>query len=131
MGELAVRHEAASAGVVRSAIAADLTRRSIAPDTVDDVLLVASELVGNAVVHTGPTWDGDVASELDVFWDVTSDAVVVQVLDSSADAPRPRVASNTSTSGRGLAIVAALADAWGVEPAGEGKQVWARVPLAC
>src|SRR3954447_14868248 len=35
-----------------------------------------------------------------------------------------------SESGRGLMIVEALSEAWGVTPAGRGKQVWFRRPIA-
>lgn len=125
VGALAVRHEAASAALVRSAIAADLHEHCIAPRTVDDVVLVASELVGNAVVHTDARFDAD----LDVSWDVLEDAVVVQVRDGSAEVPRRRTTSESETGGRGLAIVAALAADWGVRHTPEGKQVWARVPV--
>lgn len=126
MGALAVRHDPASAAVVRSAIAADLENRAIARAAVDDVILVASELVTNALVHAAVSFDDD----LDVAWEVRPDAVTVEVHDGSPELPCPRTTTQTETSGRGLAIVAALADSWGVRSTDHGKQVWARVPVS-
>ncbi|MBE7187332.1 ATP-binding protein [Jatrophihabitans endophyticus] len=123
VGMLCVRHDASSAAVVRREIAADLSARSVTADSVDDVVLVVSELVGNAVVHSAP------ASDLDVAWDVEDHLVIVRVKDHSERAPHPRDASDDATSGRGLAIVAALSAEWGVQRATRGKQVWAKVPV--
>lgn len=125
LGTLAVRHDPASAAIVRRSIADDLAAHAVDPSSIDDVTLVASELVGNAVVHA----EANVDRELDVTWDVESDAVVVQVLDGSSVLPRPRTSTGTETGGRGLAIVAALALDWGVRRNRHGKQVWARIPV--
>ena len=122
---MAVRHDASSAALVRRAIAADLAERDIPVDAADDVVLVASELVGNAVVHAGPALDGDLA----VTWEVAPDGVMVEVDDASADLPQLRAASDTESGGRGLRIVASLADDWGVRRTARGKKVWARVPV--
>jgi anti-sigma regulatory factor (Ser/Thr protein kinase) len=134
VGALAVRHEVASAAMVRHSIADDLAGRAVCRESIDDVVLVASELVGNAVVHTL----ADPTSGLDITWDVESDdpgagaeltAVVVRVADQSIAAPRPRTTDERDTGGRGLAIVAAIASDWGVRCSAMGKQVWARVPI--
>lgn len=120
---LCVRHDASSAAVVRNEIAADLTARRVTADSVGDVVLVISELVGNAVVHSG------VKTDLDVAWDVEGDTVIVRVKDDSDVCPTPRDAAADATSGRGLAIVAALSAEWGVQRASRGKLVWAKVPV--
>lgn len=49
------------------------------------------------------------------------------VADASAALPRPRTTGPATESGRGLAIVAALSDDWGIAPADPGttgKKVW-------
>jgi anti-sigma regulatory factor (Ser/Thr protein kinase) len=125
VGVLAVNHEPASAATVRHSIADDLASRDIDPQCVDDVVLVAGELVGNAVVHA----DSRRGHDLDVSWDIQADAVVVRVLDDSPDLPRRRASTERVGGGGGLAIVAAIALDWGVRRTDKGKLVWARVPI--
>lgn len=125
MGGMELQHDPASAGVVRRAIAADLREASITGETAQDVILVASELVGNAVVHTTVEEDG-----LAVTWDVGPDTVFLEVHDGSTTMPRRRSADGRDPSGRGLAIVDSLSADWGVRRTALGKQVWARVPVS-
>jgi anti-sigma regulatory factor (Ser/Thr protein kinase) len=127
VGLLAVNHDPSNAAVVRHSIAADLTSRAVAPDRIHDVVLVASELLNNAVMHTASNLMDE---ELDVAWDVQPDCVLVRVVDASPDLPRPRPTNPQDIRGRGLSIVAALALDWGVRRTAGGKQVWARVPIA-
>jgi serine/threonine-protein kinase RsbW len=124
VGALLVRHEPASAAFVRRQLACDLAAYDLAPDAVDDAVLVASELVGNAVRHTTASAVGT----LNVTWDVDATGVWVCVGDSSAAPPRARIANAEDTTGRGLTIVDAVSDGWGVTQQAQGKQVWAHVP---
>lgn len=124
VGALLVRHDPASAAFVRRQLAFDLGSYDLPDDAIDDVLLVASELVGNAVRHTGASHHGT----LDVSWDVDSSGVRVCVGDPSAEPPVVRTVGLDEPSGRGLQIVEAVADGWGVEHAERGKRVWAHVP---
>jgi anti-sigma regulatory factor (Ser/Thr protein kinase) len=124
VGTLAVRHHATSAAVVRHSIADDLAGNAVARDSIADVVLVASELVGNAVLHTGSETD-----DVDVSWELEPSSVVVRVSDSSTEEPHRRQPSESGEGGRGLAIVAALSSDWGVQRRDFGKQVWARVPV--
>jgi len=82
----------------------------------DEVELLVSELVTNAVLHVGGT----------VAVTVTAEAgqLTVSVSDTSVHTPAPRTEDVWRTSGRGLAIVSAVADEWGVDPSGPGKSVW-------
>ena len=57
MGALQVRHEPASAALVRRHIRTDLEAHGLSSHSTDMVLLVATELVGNAVRHTEPARD--------------------------------------------------------------------------
>ena len=88
-GALMVRHEAASAAIVRRQLARDLASYDLPSEAIDDAVLVASELVGNAVRHTNPTESGT----LDVSWDVGPSGVRVCVRDPSDDPPRVRSAA--------------------------------------
>ena len=84
---------------------------------VDDVLLVASELVTNVVRHT------DNGGELKA-WMKPGAPLRVEVCDP--DPVLPAVVEPTTNGGRGLRIVAALADDWGAAPTPDGKLVWAQ-----
>ena len=92
-------------------------------DVSDAVLLVASELVTNAVRHG----NGDVELRIDV----EDDKVRLEVLDEGhvkVVAPR-RAPSPTAIGGRGLHLVREVSHKWGsgFDPAGR-TMVWAEVP---
>ena len=125
MGVLVVNHDPASAARVRHLLAQELAGHDVVADRIDDAVLVANELVTNAVLHTA----ADIEDALDVVWTVTPDHILVQVEDASPDLPRHRSTRDTAGGGRGLSIIAALALDWGVRRTNAGKQVWARVPL--
>ena len=125
MGAVLVRHEPTSAALVRRRLAAVLADFDVAPDTVDDVLLVASELVGNAVRHARAV----PPDALHVSWSIDGPSLTVSVTDGSAELPRLQRPEPSAPAGRGLAIVEALSDAWGVERSPGGKRVWARIAL--
>jgi hypothetical protein len=88
----------------------------------DVVLLVVSELVTNAVVHT----QGDVHLDLTL----AGDRLRIAVTDSLPRAPvKPRIVDWESTGGRGIMLVEAMSTAWGSVPVGGGKQVWSEIAL--
>jgi anti-sigma regulatory factor (Ser/Thr protein kinase) len=70
-----VRHEPASASAVRRELALDLDLHGVAPGAVEDVTLVVSELLGNAVRHAGVAG----SDKLGVRWTVEPDTVLVSV----------------------------------------------------
>ncbi|MET8687404.1 ATP-binding protein [Streptomyces sp. NPDC004732] len=86
----------------------------------DDIRLCLSELATNSVVHgTGP------GHSFLVRLDAGDDVVRLEVHDSHRRRPAVREPAATETSGRGLRLVAALSDEWGVEEhAPDGKIVW-------
>lgn len=114
----------ASVGYVRAVLRDDL---AVLPEPVrEEVALVASELLGNAVLHARALDDG----QLSIAWGVGEYGVEVAVTDGGA--PTHPVAAEpgaTDTSGRGLSIVATLAARWGVEQHASSTTVWAVVPL--
>ncbi len=83
----------------------------------DTALLVVSELVTNALVHT----QGPVRLDLTL----AGDRLRIAVSDVSPRAPaKPVMADWESTGGRGLFLVEALSTSWGSVPVSGGKQVW-------
>jgi anti-sigma regulatory factor (Ser/Thr protein kinase) len=128
MGAMLVRHEPASAAVVRREIALDLDLHGVGEDAVHDVALVATELVGNAVRHGASATDPD--ASWTVAWSIGPDEILISVEDPNDELPVVRHAAPDAPSGRGLAIVSALSSEWGVEPTDRGKRVWAKVRVA-
>ncbi|MFG3486523.1 ATP-binding protein [Streptomyces sp. NPDC047972] len=95
-----------------------------ADDTLAETLvLLISELVTNAVVHTG------CPAVLRMLF-AAEGGVRVEVADTSDRPPRPRHAEGDDTNGRGLELVDGLADRWGWQPEGVGKSIWCEVDPA-
>ncbi|MEW1956907.1 ATP-binding SpoIIE family protein phosphatase [Kineococcus sp. NPDC059986] len=88
-------------------------------ELLDEAELVLSELVTNALVHTGG------GAGVALRFDGADRRLRIAVQDSSTRSPHGRDAPPDALGGRGLAIVDAVADAWGVEVAEHGKTVWA------
>lgn len=92
-------------------------------DFADDVVLLASELCENAVLHAGTTFDLAVVAD--------DDEVTVAVTDRGPGAlelhlaePRPRY-GRAATHGRGLTLIAKLATTWGTRHDVNGQHtVW-------
>ncbi|MFE9133649.1 ATP-binding protein [Streptomyces sp. NPDC007355] len=89
----------------------------------ETLVLLISELVTNAVVHTG------CPAVLRMLF-AAEGGVRVEVADTSERPPRPRHAEGEDTNGRGLELVDGLADRWGWEPEGVGKSIWCEVDRA-
>jgi two-component sensor histidine kinase len=86
----------------------------------DPVLLVVSELVGNAVRHGRPP--------VGLRLRRSGDGVRVDVHDEESVSPRRGQAGPGAESGRGMVLVDAVSAESGVEQIdGDGKVVWARV----
>ncbi|MET3961795.1 serine/threonine-protein kinase RsbW [Marmoricola sp. OAE513] len=101
-----------SAGEVRRALVSWLRHHGSPESVIDDARLVATELVANAIRHADPLRN----ATLLVRWRQEGGDLVLTVADGGgATAPTLRVVTNESESGRGLAIVEALAVRWHVE----------------
>lgn len=94
---------------------------------VEDVDLVVSELVTNALLHTDAGEDG--ANKIRLELDLNGRRLTLRVVDSSPLPPRPEEAADTAESGRGLLLVDALAAEWDWEDLPDGKAVWAAFDL--
>ncbi|WP_354641920.1 ATP-binding protein [Kitasatospora camelliae] len=130
--QLAIQADPSEVGRARRWVRARLQGNGLDPDApvAETLVLVVSELVTNAVVHTGcpavlrlcmPLADGGEPAK-----------VRVEVADSSVVAPAPRRAGYDAdaTSGRGLELVELLCARWGWYPDGSGKRVWCEIDPA-
>lgn len=125
---IVVPHQARGARVARHRLAGEL-RETVSSELLADAVAIVAELVGNAIRHARPL-PGDV---IRVAWRLSAghrgEYLHVRVTDGGGDPqhPRQRVAGLDAVDGRGLAIVAALAQSWGVERDGLGQSVWAEL----
>lgn len=85
-------------------------------DLADDAALVISELVTNAFLH-GRGCRGVDVSEIE-------DGLRVEVRDRSRIPPVVALSSDEALTGRGLRLIAGVADQWGADLEAEGKVVW-------
>ncbi len=113
--------ERKSVSSVRSYVADTLAAWGY-PDRLDDLRLCVSELATNALLH------GVSSGRMFEVWVAADDTMVrVEIRDSGDGVPAPRVADVSEECGRGLVLVAALADDWGVISHAVGKTVWIAV----
>jgi len=88
----------------------------LSDQTLENVELLASEVIANAVLHSGAPCDVAVTR--------TDERLRVEVTDADACLPGVVEAGPDDESGRGLLLVNALADAWGTRPEATGKTTW-------
>ncbi|MBT2456634.1 ATP-binding protein [Streptomyces sp. ISL-86] len=91
----------------------------------DEMLLCVSELATNALLHGVPPGR---CYHLRLFR--FEGTVRVEVHDSGGGRPRVADRDETGERGRGLLLVAAVADRWGVGPRSPGKIVWCEFACA-
>jgi anti-sigma regulatory factor (Ser/Thr protein kinase) len=109
--------------VVRKAI----TQTDGLEAVVEDATLIASELVTNAVIHSGCA-SGDA---IEVRVSRNSRRLVISVRDPGISGGRAEMVEGDRAGygGYGLRVVDAVALRWG-EERGKGYRVWAELPLA-
>ena len=125
--ELAVPPRASAVGAARRAVVDHLVAHGVASTVVDDLELVTSELVTNAIVHPRPA---DHDADVDIHVDV-SDEICLPVANVGSAASIPPIeawlpAAPGDMSGRGLGIVRRLCDAVVVEQRGDRAVVVCR-----
>jgi len=98
-------------------------------ELVDEGVMIASELVTNAVRH-GACLGGPGSGKVGLMWQHHASLIVCVVTDGSGLPPMLGPADMGAESGRGLHVVHALAVGWGWTMLGAGeKAVWAALPL--
>ena len=119
---LPLGNEPSAPSTARTFVRSVLEAAGAGDDVVDTAVLVVSELVTNAVLHT----DGPVAVEVRT----EPGPVRIAVLDAAPTAPSVRHYSDGAMTGRGLDLVDAVCTRWGVDHQTRGKTVWAEVDEA-
>jgi anti-sigma regulatory factor (Ser/Thr protein kinase) len=104
-----------SVRAARAYTVAALRRETDDPALISDIELIVSELATNAVKHAGTIFE--VAVHIDGL-------IRIDVSDQSPLLPELRPASPTAHSGRGLHLVDAMCDRWGVKVHDDYKCVW-------
>jgi anti-sigma regulatory factor (Ser/Thr protein kinase) len=125
------RHDVSRSLIARPEAAAEV-RRALLPlalpeVTREDLALIATELVTNSVLHAGLSTDDHV----DVSLTNGTGTVRLAVHDPGHGftSPSPGARDPHGPGGRGLVIVAALSDSWGIDCDGAGCTVWCQVPV--
>lgn len=126
---MAVPHGPAGVGEARHRMRDQLRTGGVAEAVIDDAVLILSELLSNACKHGRPLGDDTLAGDGDVraAWCFDpSGRLTVEVTDGGGPTrPVPATPSVTAHGGRGLNIITALADDWGVRNDVRGEvTVW-------
>ncbi|WP_181796577.1 FAD-dependent oxidoreductase, partial [Streptomyces sp. WELS2] len=95
----------------------------LSPRLAEDAVLLVSELVGNAVRHTGARLFG-LRMRRRPGW------IRVEIRDPSRALPCLMPVQETDLSGRGLFLVDKLSDRWGVDLLPRGKTTWFEMRVA-
>ncbi len=120
-----LRFHPTAARAARTCLTDFLTDRRIAEGVIDDVRLVASELVANAVQHGRPSSDGF----LGLGWVFRAAEIVLEVEDCGDQPVHLRPITEGDVGGRGLRIVDSLARGWTVHRDAGTTLVCARIAL--
>ena len=96
----------------------DLLRAWGSGHDLDDAALLVSELVANVVDHV----QGEAVLTLELA--LAEDWLRISVADGSSIRPVVRELEEDRPRGRGLQLVAAIADRWGAEDHHGGKRIW-------
>lgn len=87
----------------------------------DDVELLATEVTANAIRHA--------ATSATAIVRFLGERLRIEVGDGSPEMPVKRHMPLEAEGGRGVPLVDALSDSWGVIPTETGKRVWFEVPV--
>ena len=118
---LAILADPRAVSEARAFVAAALESRAVDPTVVQRAVLLTSELVTNAVLYGRPP--------IQLRLRQTARHAVIEVYDGTAVLPRKLRPTPDDEHGRGLQLVASLAERWGTRPLAHGKSVWCMVAL--
>ena len=91
-------------------------------DAVDDMQIVASELITNAIRYG--------ANPVEIRLSIHGACIRLEVIDgNTSDIPQPRQATDEESTGRGMPLIDALTSDWGVDVHDSDKVVWAELAI--
>ncbi|GAA0352179.1 ATP-binding protein [Streptomyces blastmyceticus] len=130
---MAVPHGPTGVGQARHRMREDLRISGVPDSVIDDAVLILSELLSNAYRHGRPLSpengdrDGEKDGGIRAAWRVDMHGrLTVEVTDGGGPTrPIPATPSVTARGGRGLNIISALSQDWGVRDACGEVTVWA------
>ncbi|WP_217196878.1 ATP-binding protein [Streptomyces buecherae] len=136
---MSVPHGPAGVGEARHRMRGELRSSGVPESVIDDAVLILSELLSNACRYGRPldaddgaasecdTADGGAAGAMRAAWRVEAcGRLTVEATDGGGPTrPLPATPSITARGGRGLHIITALAEEWGVRDGHGEVTVWA------
>jgi anti-sigma regulatory factor (Ser/Thr protein kinase) len=118
--------ELTAPGTARRFVVATLSVRGYSSSLIQDAAVVVTELATNAVLHIGSPFEVSLSSS-----DGAAGATVrICVRDLGPAGPATIAELRQARHGRGLGLVAAIADRWDVDQEADGKVVWAELRAA-
>jgi anti-sigma regulatory factor (Ser/Thr protein kinase) len=118
---LDITREPSAVPNTRHFVQAKLTEWEVDDDLAHTAVLLATELVTNAVRHG--------LGEIRMRLRRACHALYIEVDDDGSALPDRRQADDDDEGGRGLQLVDALSEAWGARPLDHGKSVWCAMKL--
>jgi anti-sigma regulatory factor (Ser/Thr protein kinase) len=115
--------DASASGRARHFLRHTLEEWTVDEDTVDTAELCVSELVTNAVIHSGTAPGVTARTDGELL------TVLVQDRGARGTVQQDQDYDPMSVSGRGLTLVDALSDAWSAEHSADGTTVWFELEL--
>lgn len=124
---LRVPFAASSTAMARQQLRSWMRAHGCSREAVEDGRVVVSELVANSVRHGRPLSDGTIL----ITWSQQGGDLRLSVTDGGSEShPHTVNAASSALSGRGMAIVEALAGEWWSERTRTRSTVHTRIPLA-
>jgi anti-sigma regulatory factor (Ser/Thr protein kinase) len=104
----------------------EVVEGAVPPQTLDDTLLLTSELVTNAVRHVAHSTE----DQIEVAVSVDERVLRVTVRDQGPGFEPNRRSARSQAGGWGLDLVRTLSSRWGVQRDDHGTDVWFEIDLA-
>jgi anti-sigma regulatory factor (Ser/Thr protein kinase) len=120
-GEIGLAGNPTSAREARAFVRMAL-ENSVSADTLEDLLLLASEMVSNVIRHA--------RTPLTLCIETYKTFVRLTVTDGALPFDAPTVRADDAESGRGMGIIASISRSWGIGLTPIGKSIWAEVDTA-